>query len=215
MVTAIRIRTRFSGPRRRLVDTCVRWAGWYYEHPHDRAPGIRVETFVGGLDVPWEIAFAPDGRIFVTERPGRIRTIVNGQLQPEPWLTLDVAATGEGGLLGMAVDPSFAQNRFVYVAHTYRNASGDLRNRLVRLWEDAATGKGVLDKVLLDDVGGGSIHDGGHVKFGPDGKLYWTVGVFIGVRVHRQRKKKKICRVSRFFRKDRRRPADSRCSPDP
>jgi len=137
---------------------------------------MRVTTFVSGLDVPWEIAFAPDGRIFVTERPGRIRTIVGGQLQAEPWLTVDVAATGEGGLLGLALDPSFAQNRFVYVAYTYRNASGDLRNRLVRLREDPGTGRGVLDRVLMDDVGGGSIHDGGRVKFGPDGKLYWTVG---------------------------------------
>jgi glucose/arabinose dehydrogenase len=49
--------------------------------------------------VPWEMVFAADGRIFITERPGRIRVITNGQLQNDPWMVLDVAAVGEGGLL--------------------------------------------------------------------------------------------------------------------
>jgi len=132
-------------------------------------------VFVSGLDTPWAIAFAPDGRIFLTERPGRIRVVQDGKLDPAPWLTLDVAEVGEGGLLGLALDPQFAQNRFVYVAYTYRTEGG-LQNRLVRLREDVATGKGVLDKVILDPVRGNSTHDGGRVKFGPDGKLYWTMG---------------------------------------
>jgi glucose/arabinose dehydrogenase len=135
----------------------------------------QVQIFISGLDTPWAIAFAPDGRFFLTERPGRIRVVTGGKLDPAPWLTLEVAEAGEGGLLGLALDPQFAQNRFVYVAYTYR-ADGSLRNRLVRLREDAATGKGVLDKVLLDSVRGNSTHDGGRVRFGPDGKLYWTMG---------------------------------------
>ena len=134
----------------------------------------KVDIFVSGLDTPWAMAFAPDGRIFLTERPGRIRIIKDGKLDPTPWMTLDVAEVGEGGLLGLTLDPQFAQNRFLYVAYTYR-AEGGLRNRLVRLREDAP-GKGVVDRVLLDDVRGNSNHDGGRVKFGPDGKLYWTVG---------------------------------------
>jgi glucose/arabinose dehydrogenase len=130
-------------------------------------------VLVKNLNTPWEIAFAPDGRIFVTERPGRIRIIKDGQLQPDPWLTIDVAQADEGGLLGLALDPQFADNHFVYVAHTY-NAGASLGNRLVRLREE--NGKGVIDKVLLDGGLGAIYHDGGRVKFGPDGKLYWTLG---------------------------------------
>jgi glucose/arabinose dehydrogenase len=140
------------------------------------ALAVTPEDFITNLDVPWEMAFAPDGRIFLTERPGRIRIIKDGQLQSEPWMSLDVAATGEGGLLGLALDPEFSANHYVYVAYTYRSAQGILQNRLVRLREDLSTGKGVTDRVLLDGAAGNSIHDGGRVKFGPDGKLYWTVG---------------------------------------
>lgn len=146
--------------------------------PATPAPALafQVQTLVEGLDTPWAIDFAPDGRIFLTERPGRIRIVANGQLQSEPWLTLDVAAVGEAGLLGLALDPAFAENRFVYVAYTYRTDEGRLQNRLVRLREDPETGRGALDQVLLDGVAGATIHDGGRVRFGPDGKLYWTMG---------------------------------------
>lgn len=144
--------------------------------PTATGPVMMIDTLVSGLEIPWAMAFAPDGRIFVSERPGRIRIVKDGQLQTEPWLTLDVAAVGEGGLLGLELDPAFAQNRFVYVAYTYRTPGGELKNRLVRLREDPGTGKGVMDKVLLENVSADSIHDGGRVKFGPGGKLYWTVG---------------------------------------
>ncbi len=76
----------------------------------------------------------------------------------------------------MALDPAFAANHYVYAAYTYRTPAGRLQNRLVRLREDPATGRGVADKVLLDGAAGNSVHDGGRVKFGPDGKLYWTMG---------------------------------------
>lgn len=144
--------------------------------PSSAQPKLNVQVFAQNLDTPWEIGFAPDGRIFVTERPGRIRIIKNGQLQTEPWMTLDVAEVGEGGLLGLALDPQFPQNHFIYVAYTYRASSGRLQNRLVRLRDDPVTGKGSVDKVLLDGILGASNHDGGRVKFGPDGKLYWTTG---------------------------------------
>ncbi len=140
--------------------------------PTPPAAGVTVETVVRGLDTPWAIAFAPDGRLFIAERPGRIRLVQDGQLLPDPWLTLDVLESGESGLLGLALDPAFAQNRYVYVAYTVAR----FQNRLVRLREDPATGKGVIDQVLVDSVLAASNHDGGRVKFGPDGKLYWTMG---------------------------------------
>jgi glucose/arabinose dehydrogenase len=138
--------------------------------------GPGIEIIAGNLDVPWAIDFSPDGRIFFTERSGRIRIIQNGMLLPEPWLSLDVAAVGEGGLLGLAIDPGFTDNHYLYAAYTYRGAGGALYNRLVRLREDTGSRKGVLDKVLIESITGGSVHDGGRVKIGPDGKLYWTIG---------------------------------------
>lgn len=135
-----------------------------------------IEMFARGLNTPWAIDFAPDGKIFISERPGRIRIIERGQLRPEPWMTIDVAASGESGLLGLAVDPQFSQNRFVYVAYSYRSSAFSARNRLVRLREEPKNGAGVIDKILIDDVPGANNHDGGRVKFGPDGKLYWTMG---------------------------------------
>jgi glucose/arabinose dehydrogenase len=139
-------------------------------------PTMKTEVLVRDLNIPWEMVFLLDGRIFVTERPGNIRMIKDGQLQAAPWIVLDVAASGEGGLLGMALDPAFSVNHYVYVAYTYKTIEGTLQNRLVRLHENTATGKGEMDKVLLDNVQAGSVHDGGRIKFGPDGKLYWTIG---------------------------------------
>lgn len=140
------------------------------------AASPRVETVAGNLATVWAVDFAPDGRIFLTERAGRVRTIANGVLDSQPWITLDVVERGESGLLGLALDPNFATNGYLYVAYTYATPDGSLRNRLVRLREDRATGRGVEDAVLVDDVRGGQVHDGGRVEVGPDGALYWTMG---------------------------------------
>ena len=147
-----------------------------HSQPVTSLPNASFETIAVRLDTLWAIDFAPDGRIFITERPGRIRVIERGQLRAEPWMVLDVASVGEAGLLGLALDPDFGKNRLVYVAYSYRNSNGKLQNRLVRLREDAQTGRGVFDRILIDNAAGSNNHDGGRVKFGPDGKLYWTVG---------------------------------------
>lgn len=150
--------------------------GVLFECGSVKAVEFKLETFLSGLNTPWAIDFAPDGRVFVTERAGRIRVVERGQLRVEPWLTLEVAASGESGLMGLAIDPQFAQNRFLYVAYSYRSGVFTTRNRLVRLREDAMTNAGVQDKILIDNLPGANNHDGGRVKFGPDGKLYWTMG---------------------------------------
>lgn len=173
------VRARPRRPRRNswlILAVLAAVACCWVPAPATALADYSVETFIHGLEVPWALDFAPDGRIFVTERPGRIRVIERGKLRAEPWMVLDVASVSEAGLLGLAVDPRFSVNRFIYVAYTYRTGVFGLRNRLVRLREDAKTGGGVLDRVLIDDVAGAGNHDGGRVKFGPDGKLYWTMG---------------------------------------
>ncbi len=145
--------------------------------PKQAAPSLSVESVVRDLATIWAVDFAPDGRIFLTERSGRIRTVRDGALDPEPWLTIDgVVESGESGLMGLALDPEFAANGYVYATYTYTAEGGGLQNRLVRLKEDPATGRGAMDTILWDDVRGGRVHDGGRVKLGPDGKLYWTMG---------------------------------------
>src|SRR3712207_451884 len=84
----------------------------------DASKGFRVETVVGNLEVPWSIVFAPDGRMFFTERPGRVRVFEQGRLRPEPVAVVpDVEPTGESGLMGLTLHPQFAQNHFLYLAY--------------------------------------------------------------------------------------------------
>lgn len=137
----------------------------------DRRPARpRVETVARGLEVPWEIAFLPDGRALVTERPGRVRMLgADGRLRERPVATIDVTAVGEGGLLGLAVDPDFADNRLVYLYFTAGDSNQIARYRLAggRLREQAR---------LVDGIRAGTIHDGGRIHFGPDDRLYVTTG---------------------------------------
>lgn len=133
----------------------------------------RIEVVAAGLEVPWSLAFAPDGRLFFTERPGRLRVIVDGVLQPEPLATFEVVDAGEGGLLGIALDPDFDHNALLYAVYTYR-AGGASWNRVAR-YEVAAAGLGP-EQVLLEGIPGAQVHDGGRLAFGPDGKLYITTG---------------------------------------
>ena len=142
--------------------------------PESTSPeDVRVDVVARGLQIPWAIDFAPDGRIFLTERPGRIRVIRDGELQSEPWAQIPVAHEGEGGLLGLALDPNFAENGFVYVYYTYREGTR-LWNRVARLTDREGRGEDLV--VILDRIPGSTIHDGGRIRFGPDGKLYVTTG---------------------------------------
>jgi glucose/arabinose dehydrogenase len=141
------------------------------------ADGTRfaVQVVITGLEVPWSLAFAPDGRLFLSERPGRVRVVQNGSLLASPALTLtDVAATGESGLLGLALHPDFGANHFLYLAYTSRGRQGDLINRVVRYREVGNTLGEPL--VLMDNIPAANIHDGSRLRFGPDGKLYVTMG---------------------------------------
>ena len=134
---------------------------------------FRVETMLTGLEVPWSLTFAPDGRLFITERPGRVRIATLGG-SSELALTLDgVFAQGEAGLLGLALDPEFSQNRFVYLYYS-ATVSGGAVNRIVRYRE--VNSRLAERVVLLDGIPAATIHDGGRLRFGPDGLLYATAG---------------------------------------
>jgi glucose/arabinose dehydrogenase len=139
---------------------------------------LKVTTVARDLDTPWEIAFAPDGRMFFTERPGVVRVTQNGQTSA--WLKLDSVATeiGESGLTGIAIDPDFANNGYVYVAFTYAQSKSPLVlvNKIVRYKENPQTKVPAFDKTLIDGIPGNYLHNVGPLKFGPDGKLYATVG---------------------------------------
>ena len=137
-----------------------------------------VQLIASGLQAPWAIDLAPDGRLFITERPGRVRIVQlgpGGGLRPEPWATLPAITSrdGEKGLMGLAIDPDFTTNRFVYLYYTYAVGTAS-RNKLVRMRD--VNGRGIEETVLLDGIPGSNLHDGGRIKFGPDGKLYVTTG---------------------------------------
>ena len=142
-----------------------------------------IVTLARNLEIPWGLDFLPDGSfgfaqdksIIFTERPGRVRLIdANKSLLAEPLLTIDeVAHRGEGGLLGIAVHPDFARNGFIYVYHTYQAQVG-LANRVVRYRLDGK--RLMLNQVIFDGIPASNIHDGGRLKFGPDGLLYITTG---------------------------------------
>jgi aldose sugar dehydrogenase len=130
----------------------------------------RLETAVTSLEAPWEIAFLPDRRALLTERAGRVRLLDRDlKLRDAPAAEVEVAAIGEGGLLGLAVDPQFRRNRFVYLYRTTDSGNEVLRYRFEgdRLTEEA---------VVLDGLEGAPIHDGGRIHFGPDGLLYVSTG---------------------------------------
>ncbi len=137
-------------------------------------PKFRVETVATNLEVVWSIVFAPDGRMFFTERPGRVRVVENGKLRAATFFTVpDVEPSGESGLMGMTLHPQFAENHFVYLAYAYRE-NGDQRVRVARYRE---TGETLIEaKTIIEGIPAARYHSGMRLKFGPDAKLYITTG---------------------------------------
>jgi len=127
-----------------------------------------VKTIATGLQVPWGIAFLPSGEALVAERTtGRIMRIPRGGGKPTVAMKVPGVATGdgEGGLLGLAVSPRYASDHLVYAYYT---TASD--NRIARFT------LGGKPQPILTGLRSGSIHNGGRIAFGPDGKLYAGVG---------------------------------------
>ena len=143
-------------------------------------PSGFVETQITGLSASTATAMAvhPDGRVFVCQQNGELRIIKNGAVLPTPFVTLNVNSFGERGLLGVAFDPNYATNRFVYVYYTA--TSPTIHNRVSRFTANASNQDVALagsEVVILDlETLGATNHNGGAIHFGPDGKLYIAVG---------------------------------------
>ena len=134
-----------------------------------------IEVIAENLTIPWALDISNDGKIYFTERPGSVRVIENGILNPRPLITFPppFISQGEGGLMGIALDPNFSQNHYIYVMHSYRE-NNRIYNRVVRLVE--SNNIATIDKILIDKIPGNQVHNGGRIKIGPDKKLYITTG---------------------------------------
>ena len=143
-------------------------------------PSGFAETRVAtSMPNPTAMAIAPDGRIFVAQQGGALRVVKNGALLSQPFLTLSVNSSGERGLLGVAFDPNFASNSFVYVYYT--TSSSPIHNRVSRFTAsaanpDVAASSSEVQILNLPNLSSATNHNGGAIHFGTDGKLYVAVG---------------------------------------
>jgi glucose/arabinose dehydrogenase len=134
---------------------------------------VRAEVVASDLDTPWDLAFAPDGSLWFTERGGRVSRLDLDAGTVAVLGQIDVLETGEAGLMGMAFHPSFPQTPTVFFAHSYRGGRG-IRNRLIRAtYRD---GRLTNPETLVDDIPGRGNHNGSRLTIGPDRMLYMTMG---------------------------------------
>ena len=159
------------------VLACV--VAWHAAVPAAAAstlpPGFTEQLVASGLVNPTAMAIAPDGRIFICQQGGQLRVVKDVVLLAAPFVALIVNSTGERGLLGVAFDPAFATNGFVYVYYTA--TSPNIHNRVSRFTAAGDVAAPGSEFVLMDlEPLGATNHNGGAIHFGVDGKLYVAVG---------------------------------------
>jgi glucose/arabinose dehydrogenase len=138
--------------------------------------GFTETVLTNALSSPTAMTIAPDGRVFVCQQGGALRVIKNGALLATPFLTVTTTTSGERGLLGVAFDPNFAVNNFVYVYYTATTPA--THNRISRFTANGDVAVAGSEVVILDleNLSAATNHNGGAIHFGPDGKLYVAVG---------------------------------------
>ena len=140
------------------------------------APPAEFERLlvVGGLEEPTSFRFTPDGDVLVAEKNGAIQLVEDGVVHGHPLIELATAGSDERGLLGLEVDPDFAANGYVYVGYT----AADNLDRLSRFTMSGHEIDPASELVLIQSQQDANVfHHSGSVRFGPDGKLYWTLGM--------------------------------------
>jgi glucose/arabinose dehydrogenase len=142
-------------------------------------PPPSPQVLFTGLDYPVALAFTPDGRLFFDEKnTGKVRVIENGVVQATAFATLPASNSGEQGLLGIALDPNFASNKFVYVYYTYSDGLF-YHARITRFTAVGNVGTNAVQIFdVIDPTPESTNHNGGYIKFGPDGRLYVQIGEF-------------------------------------
>lgn len=133
-----------------------------------------VEIVAQNLEIPWELAFLPSGDALITERPGRLQLLDKSHQLTQLAQILEVKHIGEGGLLGVAVDPEYSTNQYIYLYYTYHSENNRTLNRVVRY--KLSDNKISDPTTLVDVIPGSANHNGGRLKFSPDGYLYITTG---------------------------------------
>jgi glucose/arabinose dehydrogenase len=140
------------------------------------APNLTRSVFMGGLSVPWDMAFAPDGTAFYTERGRGLSVRLADGTVRQIFRPSDFVAQDQSGMLGVALDPAFASNRRVYVFMA-SNSGGATDNRIVRFAVNAEyTAVSGRTDIVTGIAYAGGAHSGGRIRFGPDGLLYITTG---------------------------------------
>lgn len=137
-----------------------------------------VERYVMA-NYPVALAFAPDGRLFYTEKTtGNVRVVsADGVTQREPVITLPTDSLAERGMLGLALDPAYAENGYIWVVHTAPGTTRDFpANNLVRFREQDGVGSDPEIMLSIPITEGTLIHNGGNIRFDADGLLYLSVG---------------------------------------
>ena len=165
-----------------LIVTTTRGASTSFE---SSAGPLEVETVASGLVTPWSLAFLPDGRMLVTERPGRLRVVArNGQLSPPVSGVPEVWASGQGGLLDVALDKDYAGNSTIYLCYAERAGSGG-RTAVARGKLDAgAQPRLTQTKAIFRQEGplSSGNHYGCRFAQGADGNLFVSLGDHFGPR---------------------------------
>ena len=138
--------------------------------------GFTESVVASSLSSPTAMDFAPDGRLFVCQQAGQLRVIKNDTLLANPFLTVTPDFTGERGLLGVAFDPDFVNNQWIYIYYTVPGSPAHNRVSRFTASGDAAVAGSETVILELDDLSTASNHNGGAIHFGPDGRLYVAVG---------------------------------------